>query len=76
VDKATEMHIYTVLWIKPKKLVVAATSLEDRKTNFRLITYSGSPTNPENLAKFGSVDFEITGPTEITKIYTVYIINK
>ena len=32
--------------------------LRDRKTNFRLITYSHSSTNPANLAKIGQVDVE------------------
>ena len=41
--------------------------LRDRKTNFRLIIYSHSSTEPANLAKIGAVDFEITGPTQIDK---------
>jgi len=36
-----------------------ATSLEGSKTNFKLIIYSHSFTNLENLAKIGRVDFEI-----------------
>jgi len=39
----------------------------DQKTIFRLIIYSHSSTNPENLAKIGRVDFQITGPTGIVK---------
>jgi len=49
------------VWIKPTKLVAVETSMRDRKTIFRLIIYSDSSTNPEKLAKIGSVDFEITG---------------
>jgi len=41
--------------------------LMDRKTNFRLIVYSRSSTKPENLAKIGSVDVEITALTGIVK---------
>jgi len=41
--------------------------LSGRKTNFRLIIYSHSSANPENLAKTGPVDFEIIGPTRIVK---------
>jgi len=37
----------------------------DRKIYFRRIIYSS--TNPENLAKTGLVDFEITGLTKIVK---------
>ena len=33
------------------------------KTNFRLIIYNHSSTNPETLTKTGQVDFEITGLT-------------
>jgi len=39
----------------------------DRKTNVGLIIYSHSSTNPENLAKSGLIDVEITGLTEIAK---------
>jgi len=39
--------------------------LRDGKTNFRLIIYSHSSINPENLAKVGPVDFEIIGLTGI-----------
>ena len=36
--------------------------MKDRKkTNFRLIIYSHSSTNPENLAKIGPVILEIIG---------------
>ena len=42
-----------------------AKSFEGRKTNFRLIIYSHSSINPENLAKVGPVDFEIIGLTGI-----------
>jgi len=42
-------------------------ALGDRKTNFRLVVYIRSSTNPENLAKMGLVYFEITGLTEIVK---------
>jgi len=41
--------------------------LGDRKTNFRLIIYSHSPSDPENLARIGLVDFEITGLREIVE---------
>jgi len=34
---------------------------------FRLINYSDSSTNPENLAKIGRVDVKIIGLTEIVK---------
>jgi len=43
-------------------------NLKDRKTNFRLIIYSRSFTNPEKLVKIGPVDFEIIGLTGIVKI--------
>jgi len=36
-------------------------SLRDRKTNFTLIIYSHSSTNPENLAEVGPVNFQIIG---------------
>jgi len=53
---------------KSKKLVVMATSPEKaKKNNFRLIIYSRSSTNPENLATVGPVDFEIIGLIEIVK---------
>jgi len=38
----------------------------DRKTNFRLIVYSDSYTNTENLAKI-LVDFAIVDVTEIVE---------
>jgi len=41
--------------------------LRYRKTNFRLIIYSHRSINPENLAEIGTVDFEISGLTEIVK---------
>jgi len=42
----------------PPKMVVMAASLEkSKKNNFSLIVYKHSSTNPENLAKIGSVDF-------------------
>jgi len=44
-----------------------ATSLEESKNNFRLIIYSRSFSDPENLAKIGLVDFEIIGLTRIVK---------
>ena len=46
---------------KPTKLVVTANSLWLSKTNFRLIIYGHSSTNPANLAKIHLVDFEIIG---------------
>jgi len=39
-----------------------------KKTNFRLIIYGRSSTNPANLAKIGQVDVEIIGLKEIFKI--------
>jgi len=42
-------------------------SLSDRKTNFRLVIYSCSSTNPANLAKIGPVGAEIIGLTRIHK---------
>jgi len=42
-------------------------TLGDRKTNFRLIIYSHSPSDPENLAMIGLVDFEIKGLREIVE---------
>jgi len=42
--------------------------MSDRKNNFRLIIYSQTSTNNENLAKIGSVEFEIIGLTKIVKI--------
>jgi len=41
--------------------------LMDRKIYFRLIIYSRSSTDPENLATIGPVDFEIIGLMGITK---------
>jgi len=41
--------------------------LKDRKTNFRLITYSHSSTKSENLAKIGQVALEIIGLTGTAK---------
>jgi len=57
------------VWITPKLVAVFPWQppLRDRKkTNFRLIIYSHSSTNPENFAKIGSVDVEI-GLTKIAK---------
>jgi len=49
-------------------LVAVATSFGgSKKTNFRLIIYSHSSTNPENLAKIGPADFKIAGLAEIVK---------
>jgi len=42
-------------------------SLLDRKANFRLIVYSHSSTNLENLANISLVDFEIICLAEIVK---------
>jgi len=42
-------------------------SLLDRKANFRLIVYSHSSTNLENLANISLVDFEIISLAEIVK---------
>jgi len=42
--------------------------MRDQKTNFRLIIYSQTSTNTENLAKIGWVEFEIIGLTKIVKI--------
>jgi len=39
--------------------------LTDRKTTVRLIVYSLSSTNPDNVTKIGPVDFEIIGLTEV-----------
>jgi len=50
------------IWLPRQRL------LKDRKTNFRLIIYSRSFTNPEKLVKIGPVDFEIIGLTGIVKI--------
>jgi len=58
------MSLKSLLRTKPKKLKLAAstTSFEgSKKTNFRLIIYSHSSTNPENLAKIGPVILEIIG---------------
>jgi len=44
-----------------------ATSLGDRKTNFRLIIYNHISTNPEKVAKVDPVDYEIIGLTGIIK---------
>jgi len=44
--------------------------MRDGKTNFRLITLSHSSINPENLAKFDQVDFEIIRLTGIVKTKT------
>ena len=56
--------------ILPTKLVATATSLEgSKKNNFRPLIYGQSSTNPENFVKIGLVDVEITGLTEIIKIY-------
>jgi len=41
--------------------------LMDRKTNFRLIIYSRSSTNRDNLAKIGPANCQINGLTEIVK---------
>jgi len=41
--------------------------LRDPTANFRLIIYSHSSANPENLAKIGRVDVEIIGLKEIVK---------
>jgi len=41
--------------------------LRDRKVNFRLIIYSHSSTNTENLAKIGPLDFDMIGLTGIVK---------
>jgi len=46
--------------------------LRDQKTNFRLIIYSHSSTNPEKLAKTSPVDFEIAGLTGIVKNKYIY----
>jgi len=43
--------------------------LRDRKTNFRLIKYSYSSINSENLAKIGLIDFEVIGLAGIVKNY-------
>jgi len=37
--------------------------LKDQKTNFKLIIYSHSSTNPANLANIGLVDCEVIGVT-------------
>jgi len=50
-----------------QKLVAMATSLEVRKTNFRLIICISISTSPTNLAKIGPVDFEIICLTKIVK---------
>jgi len=42
--------------------------LRDRKANFRFTIYSHSSTNPENLAKIHSTDFEIIGLPGIAEI--------
>jgi len=44
-----------------------ATSLRERKTNFRSFIYSHSSTTPENLATIGRVYVEVIGLTEIVK---------
>jgi len=44
------------------------TALRYWKTDFSLIIYSPSSTNPENLVKISLVDFETTGLTGILKI--------
>jgi len=48
--------------------------VRDRETNFLLIMYSRTSTNPQNLAKIDLVDFEIIGLTEVVK--NKYKINK
>jgi len=50
-----------------QKLVAMATSLEVRKTNFRLIICISISTSHTNLAKIGPVDFEIICLTKIVK---------
>jgi len=56
------------VWIKPTKIGCHGNVLEEsKKNNFRLIIYSLSPTNPENLAKIGPVDFKTIGLTKIVK---------
>ena len=56
------------MWIRSKKIWLPwQRPLRDRKTNFRLVIYSHSSTNPENLAKIGLVVVEIIGLTRIVK---------
>jgi len=50
-----------------KKLVATAMSLEGSKSSDRSSIYSRNSTKPENLAKMGPVDFEITGLRETVK---------
>jgi len=46
-------------------LVAIATSLQGSKNYFHICIYSCGSSSPANLAKIGSVDFEIIGLTEI-----------
>jgi len=55
-------------WIQPKNWLPRQHSSKNRKTNFRLIIYGRSSTNPANLAKIGQVDVEIIGLKEILKM--------
>jgi len=42
-----------------QKLVAMATSLGGSENYIQMVIYSHSSTNPDNLAKIGSVDFEV-----------------
>jgi len=51
-----------IVWIySQEKLIVMATSLGDRKNNFRSFIANHSSTNPANLVKIVPVDVKIIG---------------
>jgi len=70
VDKTTKYIFYVKVSIPDKtskKIGCSGNVSWGSKNYFRLIIYSKSSINPENLAKIGPVDYEIINLTEIAK---------
>ena len=65
---ATERHATRILWTGPEQYLLRGNVLRRSEK----LTSDISSTKPENMAKIGPVDVEITDMTEIVKIKSKY----